>query len=151
MLFFYTKSLESSAPYTYRTFWFRLATFSAQESPVASSHGAGTARVCTTLIPISKGTFPQGPGLTSALCLTAGGTEGHVPGDTMFPSFPGSGASHLETFLFSDSFPDPKVTLHPSPVTLLHHIIFIFLSWQRLLTTLSVHLFVHCLLPISLH
>lgn len=127
-----------------------LATFSAQES-LWLAVMVRDSRVYTTLIPISKGTVPQGPGLTSALCLTAGGTEGHVPGDTMFPSFPGSGASHLETFLFSDSFPDPKVTLHPTPVTLLHHIIFIFRSWHRLLTTLSVHLFVHCLLPISLH
>lgn len=149
--FFHTKSLESSVLYTYRTFWFRLATFSAQESPVASSHRAGTAQVYTTLIPINRGTVSQGPGLTSALCLTAGGTEGHVPADTMFPSFPGSGASHLKTFLFSDSFPDPKVTLHPTPATLLHHIIFIFHSRHRLLTKLSVHVFVHCLLPISLH
>ena len=76
--FFHTKSLESSVLYTYRTFWFRLATFSAQESPVASSHVAGTAQVYTTLTPISKETVPQGPGLTGALHLAAGGTEGHV-------------------------------------------------------------------------
>ena len=94
--------------YTYGTFWFGLATFSGQEPLVASGHGTGTDHVYTPLTSTSKETVPQGPRLTRALHLTAGGMEGRVPGGIMFPSFPGSGASHLKTSLCSDAFPDPK-------------------------------------------
>lgn len=44
--------------YTYRTFQFGLATFSAQFQPVATDLGIGTVQGYTTLTPIGKGTVP---------------------------------------------------------------------------------------------